>query len=72
MDYLPLGKLKLEQLQVLLQKYASTDDERVILGPGVGEDATAIDFGESCLVAKTDPITFVADDIGWYTIVINA
>ncbi|MCP4400675.1 MAG: hydrogenase expression/formation protein [bacterium] len=72
MDYLPLGKLKLEQLQALLQKYASTDDERVILGPGVGEDATAIDFGESCLVAKTDPITFVADDIGWYTIVINA
>ena len=72
MDYLPLGKLKLEYLQGLLQKYASPADERVVLGPGVGEDAAVIDFGETYLVAKTDPITFVADDIGWYTIVINA
>ena len=72
MDYLPLGKLKLEQLQTLLRKYASPQDERVILGPGVGEDAAVIDFGDSYLVAKSDPITFVTDDIGWYTIVINA
>lgn len=72
MNYLPLGKLRLEHLQALLQKYASTEDERVILGPGVGEDAAVIDFGDTYLVAKTDPITFVADDIGWYTIAINA
>lgn len=68
---LPLGKLKLEHLQRLLQKYTSLD-ERVLIGSKVGEDAAVIDFGETYLVAKTDPITFVADDIGWYTIVINA
>ncbi|GAK59450.1 hydrogenase maturation factor [Candidatus Vecturithrix granuli] len=68
---LPVGKLKLEQLQELLQKY-TTCDERVVVGARVGEDAAVIDFGETYLVAKTDPITFVTDDIGWYTIVVNA
>lgn len=68
---LPLGKLKLEQLQELLQKYTSRD-ERVVVGARIGEDAAVIDFGETYLVAKTDPITFVTEDIGWYTIVVNA
>lgn len=68
---LPVGKLKLDHLQRLLHAYTSTDD-RVILGSKIGEDAAVIDFGETCLVAKTDPITFVAEDIGWYTIVVNA
>lgn len=71
MNFLPLGKLKLEHLQKLLQTYTSTDD-RVVIGSKVGEDAAVIDFGDTYLVAKTDPITFVADDIGWYTIVVNA
>jgi hydrogenase expression/formation protein HypE len=68
---LPVGKLKLDQLQRLLKTYTSTD-ERVVMGAQVGEDAAIIDFGQTYLVAKTDPITFVADDIGWYTIVVNA
>ncbi len=71
MKFLPLGKLKLEHLQRLLQTYTSTD-ERIVIGSKVGEDATVIDFGNRYLVAKTDPITFVTDDIGWYTIVVNA
>jgi hydrogenase maturation factor len=71
MKFLPLGKLKLEHLQKLLQTYTSLD-ERVVIGSKVGEDAAVIDFGDTYLVAKTDPITFVADDIGWYTIVVNA
>lgn len=41
-------------------------DERIVVGPGIGEDATVIDFGDRYLVAKTDPITFAADRIGWY------
>ncbi|GAK54750.1 hydrogenase maturation factor [Candidatus Moduliflexus flocculans] len=69
---LPLGKLKLEQLRRLLTTYISLNDERVVVGPEVGEDAAVIDMGDRYLVAKTDPITFVADDIGWYAIVINA
>ena len=45
---------------------------RVILGPGFGEDAAVIDLGEKYLVAKTDPITFTSERIGWYTVNINA
>jgi hydrogenase maturation factor len=48
------------------------DDPRVILWPAIGEDAAAIEFGERVLVAKTDPITFAADLIGWYAVNINA
>ena len=71
MTYLPLGKLRIDHLKCLLSRYTSTD-ERVALGSGVGEDATVIDFGDTYLVAKTDPITFVADNIGWYAIAVNA
>src|SRR5207244_12554580 len=38
----------------------------------VGEDAAVIDFGDRYLVAKTDPITFATDDIGWYAVHVNA
>lgn len=40
--------------------------------PGIGRDATIISFGDQYLVAKTDPITFAIDQIGWYVVHINA
>lgn len=43
-----------------------------MLGPGIGLDCTVIEFGESLLVAKSDPITFTAEDIGWYAVNVNA
>jgi hydrogenase expression/formation protein HypE len=67
----PLGKLPAEHLARLLARYASSD-ERVVLGPGVGRDATVISFGDRYLVAKTDPITFASDEIGWYAVHVNA
>jgi len=67
----PLGKLPAEHLARLLTRYAPSD-ERVILGPGVGRDAAVISFGDRYLVAKTDPITFASDEIGWYAVHINA
>ena len=67
----PLGKLPAEHLARLLARYAP-NDERVILGPGVGRDAAIISFGNQCLVAKTDPITFASDEIGWYAVHVNA
>jgi hydrogenase maturation factor len=43
------------------------------VGPGIGEDAAVIDTGgPRYLIAKTDPITFTADQIGWYAVHINA
>jgi hydrogenase expression/formation protein HypE len=71
MGTLPLGKLEPGFLDHLLGKYTRSD-ERVLVGSSVGEDATVIDFGATCLVAKTDPITFATDEIGWYVVHINA
>ena len=67
---LPLGKLKIDLLEQLLPQ--PDRDTRVIVGPKIGEDAAVIDFGESYLVAKTDPITFATDEIGWYLICVNS
>jgi len=50
----------------------TADDPRVIVGPRVGEDAAAIDLGDRLLLAKTDPITFATDLIGWYAVNVNA
>lgn len=65
------GKLPPEFLGKLLKRNRIRD-KRVLIGPCVGEDAAAIDFGATCLVAKTDPITFTAQDIGWYAVNVNA
>ncbi|MCK5552092.1 MAG: hydrogenase expression/formation protein, partial [Deltaproteobacteria bacterium] len=69
---LPLGKLNFDILENLLKKYPGVVDERLVVGPKVGEDAAIIDFPDRYLVAKTDPITFAMDEIGWYAVHINA
>ena len=68
---LPLGKLEQSFLARLLSQYTRID-ERILVGASIGEDATVIDFGATCLVAKTDPITFATDEIGWYAVHVNA
>ena len=67
----PVGKLPLHVLKRFLKKYA-VFDKSVIVGPDIGLDAAVIEFGNKYLLAKTDPITFTAKDIGLYTININA
>ena len=69
---LPLGKLDFSLLERLLGKYQSKTDSRVIIGPKLGEDAAVIDFPDRYLVAKTDPITFATEEIGWYAVQVNA
>ena len=68
---LPVGKLPLNILAKMIGAYTSLDD-RVKVGPSIGEDATAIDMDNRYLLLKTDPITFVAEDIGTYTVSVNA
>lgn len=67
---MPVGKLDPDLLESLLTSY-HIDDPTVIIGPKVGEDAAVIDLGDSYLVAKTDPITFANDEIGWYLVCVN-
>lgn len=68
---LPLGKLPAPLLARLLHLVAPADP-RVVVGPDVGQDAAVLDLGDRYLVAKTDPITFATDAIGWYAVQVNA
>jgi hydrogenase expression/formation protein HypE len=71
MPVLKPGKLPPELLHRLLTSYTRADP-RVIVGPAVGEDAAVIDMGDRYLIAKSDPITFATDAIGYYAVVVNA
>ena len=67
-----VGKLPNELLARLLARIQRRDP-RVLLGPGIGRDAAVIDAGgERLLVAKSDPVTFASDHIGWYAVHVNA
>lgn len=66
------GKLNYKLLEELLREYKGVEDERVVVGPGIGEDAAVIDFGNKYLVTKTDPIVCVQEQIGYYAPIINA
>ena len=62
--------------QNLLQQYLDNfifDDPSVIINPGIGEDTTAVDVSaDQVVVLKSDPITFVTDEIGKYLVAVNA
>jgi len=68
---LPSGKLRYDLLEDILSRLTCTDP-RVTVGPRVGEDAAVIDIGDRYLIATTDPITFTAENIGYYAINVNA
>jgi hydrogenase expression/formation protein HypE len=68
---LPTGKLKYDLLDRILADFPS-NDPRVIVGPSIGEDAAVIDMGDRYLIVTTDPITFTAENIGYYAINVNA
>lgn len=67
---LPVGKLRSQSLERLLR--LCRPDARVLIGAGIGRDAAALVFGDQVVVAKSDPITFATDRIGWYAVNINA
>ena len=71
MNNLPLGKLPPDLLARILEK-APVNDPRLILGPGIGLDCAVLELGDSCLVFKSDPITFATAEIGWYAVQVNA
>jgi hydrogenase maturation factor len=71
MNELRIGKIDSAVLDRLISNYTHPHP-RIVLGPGIGEDATVIDMGNSYLIAKTDPITHVTGEIGYYAVHINA
>ena len=66
-----IGKFPPHLLQTLLSK-EGIHAPSVVVGPKMGEDASVVQLGDRLLVAKTDPITFATDDIGWYSVQVNA
>jgi len=68
---LPAGKLPAELLQRLLRDLPR--NEAVLIGATYGEDAAVVaGREEECWVLTTDPITFAADQLGWYLVQVNA
>jgi hydrogenase expression/formation protein HypE len=67
----PIGKVPASYLRELWDRHPPTDPS-VIFGPGIGRDVAVLDAGDRYLVAKTDPITFASDRIGWYAVHVNA
>ncbi len=70
-DPFPIGKIPASLVERLWDEHAP-DDPTVVVGPGVGLDVAVLDLGETYLVAKSDPITFATDRIGWYAVHVNA
>lgn len=71
MKTLPLGKLDATFLARLLGQLPRAPE--VLVGPGIGCDVAVIDLGQDqLLLAKTDPITFATDAIGYYAVAVNS
>jgi hydrogenase maturation factor len=68
---LTLGKLPIDFLTTCIA-LSGAPDLRVHIGPRFGEDCAVIDLGEQYLITKTDPVTFTAEDVGWYAVHVNA
>ena len=68
---LPSGKIPAALLTELLAELAPPPPE-LRLGPGVGEDACAIDVGGEVLVVASDPVTLTAREAGFLSVVVNA
>jgi hydrogenase expression/formation protein HypE len=68
---LGLGKLPGDLLADLLRGHR-LDDQSVVVGPGVGVDAAAVDVGGDLLVVKSDPITFARERAPFYLVNVNA
>ncbi len=65
------GKLPMDLLGDLIARYTHQDPS-VVIGSGIGVDAAVLAPDENLLIAKSDPITCVAEDIGHYAVQINA
>ncbi len=66
-----VGKFSASLLERILAK-VDISDPRVVVGPRVGEDTAVLQTSGSLLVAKSDPVTFATDQIGWYAVQVNA
>ena len=70
---LSAGKLRADILDRMLTKYISLD-ERVKVGPAIGEDAAAVDMGYRYLLCMADFISFgnrSSQSFRWILVIID-
>lgn len=65
------GKVPNEVLDKIVLSKLNKIRKDIILRPGIGEDCTAIDFGDYACILSTDPITGAANDIGQLSVHIS-
>lgn len=70
MTNIPVGKLPPALLAQILAEAPGGAD--VVVGPALGIDCAIVRAGNRLLALKSDPITFAADDLGWYLVQVNA
>ena len=66
------GKIDPSRLEELVFPFLGVRDERVVIGPKVGEDAAVIDLGDRYVIIASDPITGAKENIGFYAVTVNA
>ncbi|MPW24924.1 AIR synthase [Alkalibaculum sp. M08DMB] len=59
-----IGKLSNDQLSELIFSKINHRDKRVLVGSGIGEDCSIIDFDKNLCVISSDPITATSNNIG--------
>ncbi len=74
MEKLKLGKISDQVLSEILKKYTNIGDDRVLLGPKIGEDAAIIDMSQTknnCIAVCVDPILVDIKNAPLYAVAIN-
>jgi hydrogenase maturation factor len=66
------GKVPPDVLERIVFSKLGKSDPDIILGPGIGQDASVLKVGDKVIIASTDPITGSVEDIGWLAVHINA
>jgi hydrogenase maturation factor len=69
--HLKTGKLPSQLLERLIGRYVSLDSS-ILVGPGIGRDAAAIEISDTTLVVKADPITFATENAPYFLVNVNA
>lgn len=68
----PTGKVSSNTLRRIVFNRLGVTCDRLLQGPGVGEDAAVLDMGDKVIVVATDPITGAIGSIGWLVVHVNA
>lgn len=59
-----IGKVSPDDLAAHVFSHTGAESDVVVQGPAYGEDAAAIDLGETLLVVSSDPISLAIDRVG--------